>query len=77
METVLVLPLYIAFLSGIFLLGDLTLGRSHLIAADRFGVWLSGTRHAEMKSDEVKEETSEAFFRMISSPRGPRWNLCA
>lgn len=62
METALVIPLYIAFLSGIFLLGDLTLGRSHLIAADRFGVWLSGTRHAEMESDEVKKETSEAFL---------------
>ncbi len=62
METILVIPLYIAFLSGIFLLGDLELGRNHLIAADRFGVWLSGTRHAEMESDEVKEEMSEAFF---------------
>lgn len=62
METVLVIPLYIAFLSGIFLLGDLELGRNHLIVADRFGVWLSGTRHAEMESDEVKEEMSEAFF---------------
>ena len=62
METVLVIPLYIAFLSGIFLLGDLELGRSHLMAADRFGVWLSGTRHAEMESDEVKKEMSEAFF---------------
>ena len=45
METILVIPLYIAFLSGIFLLGDLGLGRNHLTAADRFGVWLSGTRH--------------------------------
>ena len=62
METVLVIPLYIAFLSGIFLLGDLELGRNHLIAADRLGVWLSGTRHEEMESDEVKEKMSEAFF---------------
>ena len=62
METVLVIPLYIAFLSGIFLLGDLELGRNHLTAADRFGVWLSGTRHAEMESDEVKKEMSDAFF---------------
>lgn len=62
METILVIPLYIAFLSGIFLLGDLELGRNHLIAADRFAVWMSGTRHTEMESDEVKKETSEAFF---------------
>ena len=62
METVLVIPLYIAFLSGIFLLGDLTLGRNHLIAADRFGVWLSGTRHAGMDSGEVKDVMSEALF---------------
>lgn len=62
METILVIPLYIAFLSGIFLLGDLELGRNHLIAADRFGVWTSGTRHAETESDETKKKTSEAFF---------------
>ena len=62
METILVIPLYIAFLSGISLLGDLELGRNHLMAADRFGVWLSGTRHVEMTSDEVKKEMSGAFF---------------
>ena len=62
LETILVIPLYIAFLSGIFLLGELELGRNHLIAADRFGVWLSGTRHVEMESDEVKAETSKALF---------------
>lgn len=62
METILVIPLFIAFLSGIFLLGDLELGRNHLIVADRFGVWLSGTRHAEQESDEVKKEMSEVFF---------------
>ena len=42
METLMVIPLFIAFLSGIYLLGDLALGRSRLNAADRFAVWLSG-----------------------------------
>ena len=38
METILVIPLYIAFFSGIYLLGDLELGRNRLTAADRFAV---------------------------------------
>ena len=62
METLMVIPLFIAFLSGIYLLGDLALGRSRLNAADRFAVWLSGCRHADRGDDAVKKDASKAFF---------------
>ncbi len=62
METLLVIPLYIAFLSGIYLLGDLALGRNRLNAADRFAVWLSGCRHADRDDEAVKKDAGQAFF---------------
>ena len=62
METLMVIPLFIAFLSGIYLLGDLALGRNRLSAADRFAVWFSGCRHTEKEDDAVKKETSGIFF---------------
>ena len=62
METVLVLPLYIAFFSGIFMLGDLESGRNRLTAGDRFAVWASGNRHAESDDGQVKSAADAAFF---------------
>ena len=62
MEMLLVIPLYIAFLSGIYLLGDLALGRSRLNAADRVAVWLSGCRLANKDDEAVKKETSAMIF---------------
>lgn len=62
MEAILVIPLYIAFFSGIYLLGDLELGRNRLTAADRFAVWLSGNRYENKDDDKVKKDASKAFF---------------
>ena len=62
METILVIPLFIAFFSGIFVLGDLMLGRNRLTAADRFAVWLAGCRFADKDDGEVKSTASESFF---------------
>lgn len=62
METILVIPLYIAFFSGIYLLGDLELGRNRLTAADRFAVWLSGSRYEQKDDDAVKNNASKTFF---------------
>lgn len=62
METLMVIPLFIAFLSGIYLLGDLALGRNRLSVADRLAVWFSGCRHSEKEDDAVKKETSALFF---------------
>ena len=62
METVIAIPLYIAFFSGIFMLGDLALGRNRLTAADRFAVWMSGNRHYDGGGDKVKKAADAAFF---------------
>lgn len=62
METLLVIPLYIAFFSGIYLLGDLGLGRARLTAADRFSVWTAGCRHEQQDDDAVKKKATDAFF---------------
>ena len=60
METILAIPLFIAFFSGIFVLGDLMLGRNRLTAADRFAVWLTGSRLADQDDDQAKQSASEA-----------------
>ena len=62
METVLVIPLYIAFLSGICLLGDLVLGRSRLTAGDRLAVWNAGCRHLNKGDSAVKKSVSQVLF---------------
>ena len=62
METILVIPLYIAFFSGIFLLGDLELGRNRLTAGDRFAVWLVGNRHEQKDDSAAKSAANSAFF---------------
>ena len=62
METVLVIPLFIAFFSGIFVLGDLMLGRNRLTAADRFAVWLAGCRFADKGDSDVRQDASRGFF---------------
>ena len=72
METLLVIPLYIAFLCGIYLLGDLCLGRSRLNAADRVAVWLSGCRMADKEDETVKKETSEMIFPSGDFAEGTR-----
>ena len=72
METLLVIPLYIAFLSGIYLLGDLALGRSRLNAADRLAVWLSGCRQTDKDDEAVKNETSKMIFPSGDFAEGTR-----
>ena len=62
METVLVIPVYIAFLSGIFMLGDLMLGRNRQSAGDRFAVWTAGNRHSERDDAKVRQAADAAFF---------------
>ena len=62
METILVIPLYIAFFSGIFMLGDLELGRARLNAGDRFAVWLAGNRHVNKDDAAIRSAASGAFF---------------
>lgn len=53
LETVLVIPLYMILLGGIFWIGDLILARQQLVIADRYIAWNKGMRHSEKgKTDE-------------------------
>lgn len=62
LETVLVIPLYIAFFSGICMLGELAYSRVRLASADRYAVWLAGTRHEARDDDDIRNDASGAFF---------------
>jgi len=63
LETILVIPLFIAFFSGILVLGELELGRSRLTAADRCALWFRACRLAGADDDSAGSEMSSAFFR--------------
>ena len=62
METVLVIPLFLAFFSGVCMLGELTYSRIRLSSADRYSVWLAGIRHEKKSDDEIKGDASNAFY---------------
>lgn len=46
METVIILPLYLIVLAGIFWLGEMCLIRQGLCTAEQLRLWESGTRHS-------------------------------
>ena len=62
METLLTIPLFIAFFSGIFVLGEMELGRSRLTAADRCALWHRACRWADADDDSARDATSGALF---------------
>ena len=62
METILTIPLFIAFFSGIFVLGEMELGRNRLTAADRCALWYRACRWADADDDSAKDEISQALF---------------
>lgn len=62
METVLVIPLYLLVLSGIFWVGDLALLRSKSTFFDRFAAWCSGNRHDGNSSSGIKGELKDNFL---------------
>ena len=62
METLLTIPLFIAFFSGIFVLGEMELGRSRLTAADRCALWYRACRWANADDDSAENEISGALF---------------
>lgn len=62
METVLVIPLYLALLSGIFWIGDLALLRSKSTFFDRFAAWGSGNRHQELSSGDSQKFLTDCFL---------------
>lgn len=63
METVLVIPLYLALLSGIFWVGDLVLLRVKSTFFDRFSAWSSGTRHQRMEGNQSRSFLNSHFLR--------------
>ncbi len=44
METVLVLPILLMLFGGLFVMGDILLGRLHLLTVDRGAAWAAGSR---------------------------------
>jgi hypothetical protein len=47
METVIVIPLYMILLGGIFWIGDLIVTRQQLVVAERYVAWNTGLRYAD------------------------------
>ncbi len=63
METVLVIPLYLAFLSGVFWLGDLALLRSKSTFFDRLAAWGSGNRRQPFDSQSATGFIQDNFLK--------------
>ena len=63
LETALVIPLYLALLSGIFWIGDLALLRSKSTFFDRFAAWSSGTRHFPLNAGNSKNILEGMFLK--------------
>ena len=62
METVLIIPLYLVALSGIFWVGDLALLRSKSTFFDRVSAWCSGNRHDEKSSSSIQNDLKQNFL---------------
>lgn len=63
METVLVIPLYLVVLSGIFWVGDLALLRSKSTFFDRFAAWSSGNRFANASQSGIQSNLEQNFLQ--------------
>ncbi len=66
METVLVIPLYLVVLSGIFWVGDLALLRSKSTFFDRFAAWSSGNRFANASPSTIKSALRQNFLKALN-----------
>ncbi len=60
METVLVIPLYMILLGGIFWLGDLIVTRQQLVIAERYVAWNKGLRYDD--KGEIDTGTLHRYF---------------
>jgi len=63
METVLVIPLYLVILSGIFWVGDLALLRSKSTFFDRVAAWSAGNRFAQGSQSGIKSSLEQDFLQ--------------
>ena len=62
MEAVLVLPLYLTLLGGLFIIGDMLMGRLRLSIVERNFVWLLGDRHG---LNDNRENLRAALLEMV------------
>lgn len=63
METVLVIPLYLVLIGGIFWLGELMLAKQKLVIADRYAAWNLGNRHRSGVSPQtIQNELQQSLF---------------
>lgn len=62
METIMVIPLFVVLIGGIFWLGELILAKHKLVNADRFSAWTAGNRHADSGAGEIKGKLQENIF---------------
>lgn len=89
LETLLVLPLYMVLLGGIFWLADLAIARHRLLVADRYAAWTLADRHAAPAPDaaDVKTalQTADDVYReqvladqvLSVDPAGSAWHAPA
>lgn len=61
METVIVIPLYMILLGGIFWIGDLIVTRQQLVVAERYVAWNTGLRYND-KGKTDAETIHRLFF---------------
>jgi hypothetical protein len=62
METIMVLPLYVVMIGGIFWVGELCLAKNKLVMADRYAAWNAGNRHRVSKGG-IQSEIQNTYFR--------------
>ncbi len=68
METVLVLPLYMILLGGIFWIGDLMIARQKLVIADRYIAWNKGVRYSDRGQTDTATVRKLFFSDADGSP---------
>ena len=62
METILVIPLFVVLIGGIFWLGEVILAKHKLVNADRFAAWTAGNRHADSGPGAIKGKLQNNIF---------------
>ena len=67
MECILVLPIYLALLGGLFWIGDMGQSRNKIICGEQYYSWNSGMRHSGAASGNIaKNRIGETYFDNIS-----------
>jgi len=62
LETILVIPVLVVLLGGVFWIGELMLSKTKLLMADRYAAWNAGNRH-RMNKGGIQGELQNTYFR--------------